>query len=93
MADERRRLAIRVRGRVQGVFFRASARQEAAALGLVGFARNCDDGTVEIVAEGPRPALERLLAWTRVGPAQARVDEVETRWTAATGEFSRFEVR
>src|ERR1700692_2360382 len=59
----RARLRMIVGGRVQGVFFRAAAAEQARALGLVGYARNRDDGTVEIVAEGDRHALEILEAW------------------------------
>jgi acylphosphatase len=59
----RARLRMIVSGRVRGVFFRAAAAEQARALGIVGYARNCDDGTVEIVAEGDRKALEILAAW------------------------------
>ncbi|MCB9539018.1 MAG: acylphosphatase [Myxococcales bacterium] len=87
------RLHLRVRGRVQGVFFRASTQSTARDLGLTGWVRNLPDGDVEAVAEGPRDALERLLAWTHEGPAQARVDAVDPTWTEATGEFADFSVR
>ena len=70
--------AVRVRvfvdGRVQGVGFRASAAREAVRLGVAGWARNLADGSVEVVYEGPRPAVEDMLAWTRRGPGSARVD-------------------
>lgn len=81
-----------VRGRVQGVFFRASAQREAARLGLVGWVRNLADGSVEILAEGERAPLERLIAWAQQGPEDARVDEVETRWGAPQGECAGFMV-
>jgi len=70
------RKQIRVRGRVQGVGFRASARAEALRLGLSGFARNEPDGTVLIEAEGPPAALARFVAWCRRGPGSARVTDV-----------------
>ena len=66
-----------VSGHVQGVFFRASTRDTAQALGLAGYARNLDDGRVEVVAQGSEDAIEALRAWLHDGPPQARVDQVE----------------
>jgi acylphosphatase len=66
-----------VSGRVQGVFFRASAREEALRLGLTGHAKNLTDGTVEVVACGDDAALERLERWLNHGPPLARVSRVE----------------
>jgi len=65
-----------VRGRVQGVFFRASTRTQAQALGLHGYAKNLADGSVEVLACGAEDALDRLQSWLRQGPPAARVDEV-----------------
>jgi len=87
------RLSLRVRGRVQGVFFRAETQATATRLKLSGWVRNRDDGSVELLAEGPRVQLEALLDWCRRGPPRARVDAVEPDWGPATGEFDRFEVR
>ncbi len=87
------RLSARVVGRVQGVYFRAFTRNLARALGLTGSVRNEYDGSVHLEAEGPRAALETLLAAVRRGPSQARVDHVEVAWSEATGEFDRFAVR
>jgi acylphosphatase len=66
-----------VSGRVQGVFFRDSARQEASRRGVAGLARNLPDGRVEVVLEGPPDAVDAVLSWLRRGPAYARVDTVE----------------
>ncbi|HEY5849930.1 MAG TPA: acylphosphatase [Lysobacter sp.] len=66
-----------VSGRVQGVFFRASTRDQAVALGLRGFARNLADGRVEVLAAGDEVALDRLAAWLRQGPPTAQVDDLE----------------
>ena len=79
----------RVSGRVQGVFFRASTLDKARALGLGGWVRNLADGSVEVFAAGPEPALERLREWLRQGPPQARVDslEVEARPYAVHSDF------
>jgi acylphosphatase len=66
-----------VSGRVQGVFFRASAREEALRLGLAGHARNLADGRVEVLACGEEPAIAELQRWLHHGPALARVTRVE----------------
>ncbi|WP_425603268.1 acylphosphatase [Luteimonas endophytica] len=65
-----------VRGRVQGVFFRASTREQAQRLGLRGHARNLDDGGVEVLAAGEAGAIEALERWLWRGPPAARVDAV-----------------
>lgn len=65
-----------VSGYVQGVFYRASTRDEAERLELRGYARNLDDGRVEVLAIGEAAAVEALERWLWQGPAQARVDEV-----------------
>jgi acylphosphatase len=69
----RKHLSIRVEGRVQGVFYRASARQKATELGLHGFARNEDDGSVYIEVEGEEQALNEFLQWCKTGPPRAEV--------------------
>jgi acylphosphatase len=71
------RVRVRVRGRVQGVFFRAEARARAESLGVAGWIRNAGDGSVEAVFEGDDERVQSLLEWCRRGPAGARVDEVE----------------
>ena len=65
-----------VLGKVQGVYFRHSARLEAKRLGLRGAARNLQDGSVEVVAHGEAAAVGELREWLQHGPAHARVDEV-----------------
>ncbi len=62
-------------------------------LGLVGYVRNRSDGSVEFVAEGLRDDLEQLLDAVRIGPWMAVVENVQAQWSAATGEFRRFEIR
>ncbi len=71
-------LNIRVYGKVQGVFFRVSAKQEAEKLNLTGFARNEKDGTVYIEAEGEQKNLDEFLKWCKNGPDSARVDKIES---------------
>jgi len=86
-------LHIFVRGRVQGVSFRAYTQQRAQALGLRGYVRNLADGDVEIVAEGEREALEQLLAWARRGPSGAVVTDVQADFSPAEGAFADFSIR
>lgn len=66
-----------VRGRVQGVFFRAGTREQAQKLGLRGHARNLADGSVEVVAAGDAQAIDALEAWLHEGPPSAKVERVE----------------
>ena len=73
-----------VSGRVQGVAYRAFARQEAGRLGLTGGTRNLDDGRVEVEAEGPRHDVETFLSLLRKGPPLARVTEVQVQWKSPT---------
>ena len=68
-------IKIKVSGKVQGVFFRASTHQEAQKLGLKGWCMNLPDGRVEIYAEGESEALDQLIKWCQSGPPMARVDE------------------
>lgn len=90
---DRARLRAIVHGRVQGVSFRYYTQRRATSLGLTGYVRNLWDGTVEVVAEGRREALEELLAFLRVGPRAAFVAQVDTEWPNPTGTFTGFEVR
>ena len=87
------RLHAVVEGRVQGVGFRYFVEENAMNLGLKGWVRNRWDGSVEVVAEGPRPAVERLLAALRRGPSASLVTDVQADWLPATGEFKYFQVR
>ncbi|HEY2224401.1 acylphosphatase [Actinomycetospora sp.] len=66
-----------IHGRVQGVFYRASAEQEATRLGVAGWVRNLPDGTVELVVEGDDAAVERMLEWAGRGPSHAQVTHVD----------------
>jgi acylphosphatase len=86
------RLHAVVRGSVQGVGFRYFIQRKAQQLGLRGWVRNNDDGTVELVAEGPRSELERLKMAAEEGPRMARVQRVEVQWSPATGGLTDFEL-
>ena len=73
-----------VYGQVQGVGFRYFVIQKAHTLALHGYTRNESDGSVEVLAQGPRPALERLLAYLRQGPPAAHVRDVRVTWGTPT---------
>ena len=79
-----------VSGKVQGVWYRASAREQALALHLEGFARNLPDGSVEVVALGEEKALDALEAWLWQGPPLAKVTEVRRDALASNPSFSGF---
>ncbi|HSP77910.1 MAG TPA: acylphosphatase [Myxococcaceae bacterium] len=89
---DRRRAGLRIRGKVQGVFYRESARAEALRLGLSGWVRNLADGSVEAVVEGAPEAIDAFVTWCHQGPPQARVTGVERTDGEALGEFSTFTV-
>ena len=91
--QDQMRLDAVVHGRVQGVGFRLHVRTAARSLGLGGWVANEPGRRVRCVAEGPPAALDRLEAVLREGPPGARVERVEGRRTAASGEFDGFEVR
>jgi acylphosphatase len=91
--NDREELHAVVHGRVQGIGFRYFVVEHALALGLRGFARNLSNGDVEVLAQGPRSALERLLLLLRQGPSPAYVTEVTTTWRQPTEHVSGFHVR
>lgn len=91
-ADGKRLHAI-ARGRVQGVGFRYFVIQRARAYGLQGYVLNRRDGGVEVVAEGPREKLEKLLDELHEGPRSGVVRDVEVDWQETSGEFDGFDVR
>jgi len=81
-------------GRVQGVFFRAHTADEAQMLGLDGWVRNRSDGSVEVVAEGPRDALRQLAVWCHAGSPGAVVQRVDEAWEPPEpGDLGGFSIR
>jgi acylphosphatase len=80
-------------GQVQGVGFRYATADEARRLGLAGWVRNLEDGRVEGVFEGPRPAVEEMVRWCREGPPGSWVRDVKARWDEPCEGLSRFEIR
>ena len=87
-----KRIQLVVRGRVQGVYFRATAQREAREHGLTGWVKNRSDGSVEMVIEGEEDDVKDFLNWAQAGPTTARVDKVETKWRSYTGEFAAFRI-
>jgi acylphosphatase len=83
---------MRVFGRVQGVYYRASAQREAKRLGLTGWVKNRKDLTVELMAEGEEAGIKDLIAWAQRGPSAARVDKVDVRWRSFCGDFPDFRI-
>ena len=92
-AVEKTRVRLKIHGRVQGVYYRASAVQEAQKLRLTGWVMNCPDGSVEAVAEGSKPKLEELIAWCHQGPDGARVTHVDVRWETPDNNFYNFSIK
>ena len=92
MTAESVRVHALVRGVVQGVGFRYFVLRAARGAALTGFVRNLRDGSVEIVAEGPREALEQFIRVIGEGPGRGLVRDVQLAWTESTGEFESFEV-
>lgn len=90
---EKKRARIVISGRVQGVFFRASAYDQALYYGIKGWVRNRPDGKVEILAEGEAKNLDAFIQWCYQGPPAARVTDVQVFWEPYQGEFDRFNIR
>jgi acylphosphatase len=86
------RAHVYVHGRVQGVFFRATTRDKAIALGVKGWVKNCPDGCVEAVFEGEKDTVEKIVNWCKKGPEGAFVNHIDIRWEEYTGEFNEFSV-
>jgi acylphosphatase len=84
------RLHALIKGHVQGVGFRYFVRESAAAFPVTGWVRNRHDGNVELVAEGDRADLEKLLGIVKEGPRGSLVTSVRVTWEETTGEFDKF---
>jgi acylphosphatase len=93
METARARVRLIIGGRVQGVGFRFSAFDKASDLALAGWVRNMAGGEVEIVAEGRRESLKKLVEWAHLGPPSAHVTDVREEWLDFAGEFTEFRIR
>lgn len=87
------RVHIWVRGRVQGVGFRAFVQQSAVVMGLKGWVRNIGWDQVETIAEGDKPVLERFIEAVRTGPRASQVEDARVEWEPASGECQSFQIR
>jgi acylphosphatase len=81
-----------IKGRVQGVNFRASTREQARITGVEGWVRNLDDGQVEAVFEGLEATVKLMINWCYSGPRPARVDRIDVEWQPPTGQERGFRI-
>jgi len=84
---------IKITGQVQGVFFRASAREQALKLHLKGHAKNLPDGSVEVLAQGERAQIEQLITWCEQGPTEADVENIQSYWQTPTAPYKGFAIQ
>ena len=92
MPEHPQRLHVMIKGRVQGVGFRAFVLEQALRLNLTGWVRNTWDGNVEVLAEGERSALDSLYSLLEPGPRGSLVESLNPEWSNGTGEFTFFRV-
>jgi acylphosphatase len=89
---EQLRAHVTIEGRVQGVSFRAAAREQARSMGVAGWVRNLDDGRVEAIFEGSAAAVRQMISWCHHGPQFAHVDRVDVEWAEPTGHERGFRI-
>ncbi|MHA2294468.1 MAG: acylphosphatase [Candidatus Hodarchaeales archaeon] len=89
----KKRIHIKVTGRVQGVFYRISTREQAEKRGIKGCVMNMPDGSVFIDAEGSKEALKELIDWARRGPHHARVDSIDFLWEEELENYQNFTIK
>jgi acylphosphatase len=90
---EHLRAQVVIHGLVQGVFFRASTREEAIRLNVGGWVRNLPDGSVQALFEGEKKKVEEIIGWCHRGPSGAVVSKVDIQWEQYTGEYQHFDIR
>ena len=86
------RIHLIITGRVQGVFFRSKTKKQAKKLNLTGFVRNNPNGTVEIVAEGSKDNIDKLISWCKKGPLLSKVTDIKIKREKPTGKFTDFSI-
>ena len=93
--DDKKSISVRllVRGKVQGVYFRFNMRQVAMKNSVVGWVRNLPDGNVEALLEGNKEDVNQVVQWSKIGPENARVDEVKMDYGQHTGKYKDFRIR
>ena len=89
---KQQRVHLLVSGKVQGVFFRQALKVVAKKNNVLGWVRNLKDGCVEAILEGDNKSTNSVIEWTRVGPANSRVDDIEVSNEEFKNEFSTFDV-
>jgi len=87
-----KRVHIFISGRVQGVFFRQFTQERAQELGLFGWVKNLTDGRVEVVIEGDKEKIEKILVYLKKGPLLAKVENIEINYEEYRGEFKNFSI-
>ena len=88
-----KRANIQVHGFVQGVFFRSNTIKMAGELGLKGYAKNMPDGTVEIVAEGPKDNINKFVDYCKKSPGSSKVSKIDVKFGKANNEFDGFAIK
>jgi acylphosphatase len=89
---EQVRARVVITGKVQGVCFRAETQRAAKQRNVLGWVRNRPEGSVEALFEGDSPAVKAMLEWCWQGPPFSRVQHVDVKWEAYTGDFDRFDI-
>ena len=89
---KQQRVHLLVSGKVQGVFFRQALKVVAKKNNVLGLVRNLKDGRVEAILEGDNKSIDSVIEWTRIGPANSRVDDIEVNNEEFKNEFSAFDV-
>lgn len=92
MASKKVRAHVVISGRVQGVFYRTSAKKMADKVGVKGWIRNLPDGKVEAVFEGDEDAVKQMISWCWIGPPGAKVMNIDVEWEEYLGEYKDFRV-
>ena len=88
----KKKVTLKIKGRVQGVFFRAGTQEKARELGLTGWVKNEADGTVILEAEGEEQKLRELIRWCQEGPEYAKIDNTEVNWQPPNGQYQDFSI-
>lgn len=89
----RRRVHLTIKGQVQGIFFRAFVREQAKKEDVVGYVTNTSQGDVEVVIEGEKEAVEKMIAACKKGPPLARIGAIDIKEERPAKEFTEFTIK
>jgi acylphosphatase len=92
MLDMKKEVYCVVHGEVQGVYYRQFAKEKADNLGVVGYSKNLDDGTVEVVAQGEEVAVKTFLESASAGPENAQVESINVMWGKIEEPYTQFDI-